>query len=55
MPFEKLNSLYIVLGINFGYFSVRHEEFGLAILDFGGFSLGEVTIEAFNDSTIMGG
>jgi len=55
MPLEKLNSLYMVLGINFGCFSVRHEEFGLAILDFGWFSFGEATLDAFYDSTIMGG
>jgi hypothetical protein len=45
----------MVLGINFGYFSVRHEEFGLAILDFGWFSFGDATLDAFYDSTIMGG
>jgi hypothetical protein len=55
MPFEKLNSLYMVLGINFGCFSVRHEEFGLAILDFGWFSFGEATLDAFNYSTNIGG
>jgi hypothetical protein len=43
-----LNSLWIVLGISFGCFSVIQDEFGLAILDFGyEVSFGDVTVEVF--------
>ncbi len=52
MPFEKLNSLWMVLGISFGYFSVKHEEFGLAIRVFADWSLwGDVTLEFLCVST----